>query len=99
MFQDGEQEYVTLSQAEYEAHIVGTSSNVNFEPEQIPSDNVEGLQPTIEIQSNEWNNIPVSYFGETIDLTHLKRGLEGSLYRHRGGLVICTVTEPCSRSS
>ena len=53
MFQDGEQEYVTLSQAEYEAHIVGTSSNVNFEPEQIPSDNVEGLQPTIEIQSHQ----------------------------------------------
>ena len=43
--------------------------------------------------TNEWNNIPVSYFSKTIDLTHLKRGLEGSLCRHRGGLVICTVTE------
>ena len=61
--------------------------------EQIPSDNVEGLQPTIEIQSNEWNNIPVSYFGETIDLTHLKRGLEGSLCHHRGGLVTCIITQ------
>ena len=41
---------MTLSQAEFEAHIVGSSSNVNIEPEQIPSDNVECLRPTIEIQ-------------------------------------------------
>ena len=44
---------MTLSQAEFEAHIVGSSSNVNFEPEQIPSDNVEGLIPTVEIQSQQ----------------------------------------------
>ena len=44
---------MTLSQAEFEAHIVGSSSNVNIEPEQIPSDNVEGLIPTVEIQSQQ----------------------------------------------
>ena len=41
---------MTLSQAEFEAHIVGSSSYVNNEPEQFPSDNVEGLQPVIEVQ-------------------------------------------------
>ena len=50
MFQVNEQEYVTLSQAEIEDNFVGSSSYVNQEPEQIPSDNVEFLRPIIEIQ-------------------------------------------------
>ena len=48
MFQVTEQEYVTLTQAEIEDNFVGSSSYVN--QEQIPSDNVECLRPTIEIQ-------------------------------------------------
>ena len=42
---------------------------------------------------NEGNNIPVRYFGETIDLTHIEGRIEGNCCRHRGGLVTCTVTE------
>ena len=45
------------------------------------------------VLNNEGNNIPVWYFGETIDLTHIEGRIEGNRCRHRGGLVICTVTE------
>ena len=50
MFQVNEPEYVTLGQSEIEENVVGSSSYVYLQPEQIPEYNVEGLRPNIEIQ-------------------------------------------------
>ena len=41
---------MTLGQSEIEENVVGSSSYVYLQPEQIPEYNVEGLRPTIEIQ-------------------------------------------------
>ena len=41
---------MTLGQSEIEENVVGSSSYVYLQPEQIPEYNVEGLRPNIEIQ-------------------------------------------------
>ena len=41
---------MTLGQSEIEENVVGSSSYVYLEPDQIPDDNVEALRPTIQIQ-------------------------------------------------
>ena len=55
--------------------LVSSSSYVNNEPEQFPSDNVEGLQPVIEVQQKSTIDITIGF---DFLLTYLSRAWSNS---------------------